>query len=913
MNHERQRLTSANDPKTAWKRWGPYLSERQWGTVREDYSEDGNAWEYFPHDHARSRTYKWGEDGIAGYSDDQQRLCFALAFWNGKDPIIKERLFGLTNGEGNHGEDVKEVYFYEDSTPTHSWMRYVYMYPQSAYPYDNIVATNKARRRDEPEYELLDTGVFDDNRYFEILVDFAKAGPDDTCIRISVINRGPQAADLHVLPHLWFRNDWWLSPDAPRPHLRRPAPGAQAKHTVIAAEHHELGKYFLYCDGAPQLMFTENESNTQRLWKTPNAQPYVKDAFNDLLVNGAANTVNPAMVGTKSAAHYTVNVPAGATVTIRLRLATAPPSDAVKPFAEFDSTFESRKREADEFYSEVLPKGVSPDRARVMRQALSGMLWTKQYYFFDLDRWLDEHGSNPISGGKKHSRNREWFHMLNKHVISMPDKWEYPWYAAWDLAFHALALQLVDPEFARDQLELTLSENYLHPNGQIPAYEWNFGDVNPPVHAWSVIFVNAMSKVRGDHDPAFLKAAFPKLSQNFNWWINRKDPEGRNLFSGGFLGLDNIGVFDRSAPLPTGGHLLQVDGTAWMAFFSHCMLQMSLELVKDDPTYESAVARFLERFLWIAGGMHSSGDAPDSLWDEEDGFFYDVIVPAEGPPHRLKIKSMVGLLPLMASTVFEAHTVRDMSAVVERITQFTQRHPELMENIHPLGKPGVDGRRLLSIVNEDKLRRILARMLDENQFLSPFGIRSLSKEHAEKPFVYRAAGQEFKIDYQPAESLTGAFGGNSNWRGPIWFPVNILLLRGILNLHRYFGDGFQIECPTGSGTLMNLYQIACEISRRLENTFLVDPSGKRPVNGDSDRFKNDPAWRDRVLFYEYFHGDTGQGLGASHQTGWTGLVAFIADFFERVRSEDILTKWRATIKAPLTSKPTAPKSVHAKA
>ncbi|MCK6478055.1 MAG: glucosidase [Phycisphaerales bacterium] len=890
MNSECQRLAAAKDPKSAWKRWGPYLSERQWGTVREDYSEDGNAWDFFPHDHARSRAYKWGEDGIAGYCDDQQRLCLALALWNGKDPIIKERLFGLTNGEGNHGEDVKEVYFYEDSTPTHSWMRYVYMYPQDAYPYDHIVATNRARRRDEPEYELLDTGIFDRNRYFEVQVDFAKSGPDDTFVRIRVINRGPEAASLHVRPHLWFRNDWWLKPEAPRPNVRECPAGRNAKHAIIAAEHHELGKFYLYCDGAPELLFTENETNTQRLWNQPNAQPYVKDAFNSLVVHGARDAVNPAKTGTKSAAHYAVDVPAGSTATIRLRLSAVAPPGLATPFAEFEATFEARKREADEFYAGVIPASLSPERANVMRQALSGMLWTKQYYFFDLDRWLDEHNANPISGGKKPSRNREWFHMLNRHVISMPDKWEYPWYAAWDLAFHALALQLVDPDFARDQLALTLSENYLHPNGQIPAYEWNFGDVNPPVHAWAVVFLHLLNKFRGKADPAFLKAVFPKLSQNFNWWINRKDPEGRNLFSGGFLGLDNIGVFDRSAPLPTGGHLLQVDGTAWMAFFSHCMLQMALELVQDEPSYETAIARFLERFLWIAGGMHTAGDAPDSLWDEEDGFFYDVLVPAEGTPHRLKIRSMVGLLPLMACTVFEEGTVRDMPAVVERIAEFSSRHPELMGNIHPLNKPGVAGRRLLSIVNEDKLRRILSRMLDENQFLSPFGVRSLSREHAANPFIYRAGDQEFRIDYQPAESLTGSFGGNSNWRGPVWFPVNALLLRGLLNLHRYYGDAFRIECPTGSGTKMNLYQVACELARRLESTFLPDASGRRPVNGDSPRFREDPAWRDRVLFYEYFHGDTGQGLGASHQTGWTGLVAFITDFFERIKSDDLLEK-----------------------
>lgn len=886
MSIERQRLDQANDPQTPWRRWGPYLSERQWGTVREDYSTDGNAWDYFPHDHARSRAYKWGEDGIAGYCDDQQRLCLAFAFWNGNDPILKERLFGLTNTEGNHGEDVKEIYFYDDSTPTHSWMRYTYMYPQKAYPYDQIVSTNKARTRNEPEYELLDTGVFNDNRYFEIMVDFAKANPDDTCIRLTVVNHGPQDAPLHILPHLWFRNDWWLKSNSKRPKLKQNA--VTPSFAAIEAQHAELGNYTLFCEGSPQLLFTENETNTERIWNQPNSQPYVKDAIHNYIIKGDKNAVNPAQTGTKSAAHYTLNVPAGKSITLRLRL--APASSLPQPFADFDSTFDARLKDADEFYAKVLPKGISPDRLRVMRQALGGMLWTKQYYFFDLDRWLDEHGANPISGGKKSARNREWFHMLNKHVISMPDKWEYPWYAAWDLAFHCLALQLIDPDFARQQLMLTLSENYLHPNGQIPAYEWNFGDVNPPVHAWAVVFINVMSKYRGDADPTFLKTVFPKLAQNFNWWINRKDPEGRNLFSGGFLGLDNIGVFDRSAPLPTGGHLLQTDGTAWMAFFSHGMLQMAIELAEEDPSQESSIARYLERFLWIAGSMHREGNAPDDLWDEQDGFFYDVLVPDNGPPHRLKIKSMVGLLPLMASTVFEEGVVRNMPLVIDRITEFSKRHPDLMKNIHPLEKPGVEGRRLLSIVTEDKLRRILTRMLDEKQFLSPYGIRSLSREHADQPFVYQAAGQEFRVDYQPAESLTGAFGGNSNWRGPVWFPVNALLLRGILNLYRYYGDSFKIECPTGSGNMMNLYQVANEIARRLESTFLPDASGKRPIYGNTPMFSTDPAWKDRILFYEYFHGDTGLGLGANHQTGWTGLTAFITDFFERIKSENLLSK-----------------------
>jgi hypothetical protein len=893
MSIETQRLTDARESKAPWKRWGPYLSERQWGTVREDYSNDGDAWNYFPHDHARSRAYKWGEDGIAGYSDDQQRLCWSLALWNGQDPILKERLFGLTNSEGNHGEDVKEYYFYADSTPTHSWMRFVYKYPQHAYPYDRIVATNRARKRDEPEYELLDTGVFDDNRMFDVTVEYAKAGPDDTCIRITVANRGPDAASLHVLPHLWFRNEWWLRPEVPKPSLREGPSGRE--FGVIAADHHELGRMFLYCEGKPELLFTENESNTQRLWNRPNVQPYVKDGINNRIVQGAADTVNPAKTGTKSAAHYTLEVPAGKSRTVRLRLTSTPPSPMLQPFSDFDSAMTARQREADEFYANVIPSSLNADRASVMRQAFAGMLWTKQFYFFDLDQWLDEHHANPISGGRKASRNREWFHMLNRHVISMPDKWEYPWYAAWDLAFHTLPLQQVDPDFAREQLSLMLSENYMHPNGQIPAYEWNFGDVNPPVHAWATVFFHAMRKYRGAPDRDFLQATFHKLAQNFNWWVNRKDPEGRNLFSGGFLGLDNIGVFDRSAPLPTGGHLHQADGTAWMAFYSHCMLQMALELAEDDPGYEDAVAKYIEHFLWIAGAMDREGDHQDDLWDEADGFFYDVLIKPDGTAERLRVRSMVGLLPLMASTVFSKGVLRTAPRAAERIQTFLTRHRDLTTNLHPIQNPGVNGRYLLSIVSEDKLRRILSRMLDENQFLGPYGIRSLSREHARSPFVFRHRDQEFRVEYQPAESLTGTFGGNSNWRGPVWIPVNALLIRGLINLYRYHGDDFKVECPTGSGRHMNLYQIAAEIVRRLEIAFLVDKGGRRPVNGPNSKFDADPHWRDHVLFYEYFHGDTGQGLGANHQTGWSGLIAFLVDFFERVQPKDLLEDRPASV------------------
>lgn len=883
---EQQRLLEAR-AGTPWKRWGPYLSERQWGTVREDYSDDGNAWSYFPHDHARSRAYKWGEDGLAGLSDDKQRLCWALALWNGQDPILKERLFGLTNPEGNHGEDVKEYYFYLDSTPTHSWMRFLYKYPQSAYPYVDLVRTSASRSYHEPEYELIDTGVFDDDRYFDVFVEYAKATPDDILIQIHAVNRGPDPAPLHILPQLWFRDTWWLAPAAPRPALRALAGPAGA--SVIEAVHSELGAYYLYAEGAPALLFTENETNREQLWGQPNPQPYVKDAFHRYIIYGRSEAVNPDQTGTKSAAHYVLTVAPGATETVRLRLTSAAPAKNFRPFGpDYAQVFAERQAEADAFYASLTPPALNADQASVMRQALAGMLWTKQYYFFDLDTWLDEHNANPLSGGTHPIRNREWVHMLNEQIISMPDKWEYPWYAAWDLAFHTLALSVVDPDFSEEQLRLMLRDEYLHPNGQIPAYEWNFGDVNPPVHAWATLFNYTLDKIKGEEDRAFLKTAFTRLLLNFNWWVNRKDPQGRNLFSGGFLGLDNIGVFDRSAPLPTGGYLEQADGTAWMAFYSQNMLELAVELARHDPAYEDFILKFTGHFMFIAGAMDRAGIHGDELWDEEDGFFYDVLVLPDGRAERIKVLSMVGLLPLTATAVIPAEALDRFPEALERVRGFMARHPELLANIHPPGQPGVNGRRLIAVVNEQKLRRILARLFDENHFLSPFGIRSLSRYHLEHPYVVTVAGHEYRVQYLPAESDSGLFGGNSNWRGPIWFPVNALLIRALLQFYAYYGDDFTIEFPTGSGNHVTLFGAARAIAERLARIFLRDEEGRRPVFGATEKFQTDPHWRDHLLFYEYFHGDNGAGIGASHQTGWTGIVARLLQVFGWLEPEHVL-------------------------
>ncbi|WP_080887327.1 MGH1-like glycoside hydrolase domain-containing protein [Nitrospira japonica] len=892
MTREHERLEEARMHKLAWKKWGPYLSERQWGTVREDYSESGNAWDYFTHDQARSRAYRWGEDGLAGISDDKQQLCFALALWNGEDPILKERLFGLTNSEGNHGEDVKEYYFYLDSTPTHSYMKYLYKYPQAAYPYADLVQTNKSRTRHEMEYELIDTGVFDDDRYFDVLVEYAKETPDDILIKISVSNRGKEAASLHVLPTLWFRNTWSWSKGAVKPGIEQ-VTGAKGL-TVAMASHEGLSKRYLTCEGDIPLLFTENESNMQRLFNKSSASAYVKDGIGEYVVNGQQAAVNPYRTGTKTAADYQLRVKGGETKVVRLRLShAAPPEDSasVRSFATgFEKVMGERLREADEFYASITPPSLNKEEALVMRQSLAGMLWTKQYYYFDLDKWLEEHGADPLSPAKSPNlRNRHWYHMLNDDVISMPDKWEYPWYAAWDLAFHCVALTAVDPDFAKEQLELMLHDMYIHPNGQVPAYEWNFGDVNPPVHAWATWFVYQADKQRhGEGDVEFLKNGFQKLLLNFTWWVNRKDPTGRNVFEGGFLGLDNIGVFDRSAPLPTGGCLEQADGTAWMALFSQNMLDIAVELAKHDPVYEEMALKFLQHFLWIAAAMDRIGEHHDEMWDEEDGFFYDLLRLPDGHATRLKVRSMVGLLPLCASTVFEMDIEERHPDLLGRAREFLRRHPELMATIAPPNKPGAHNRRLLSILDETKLRRVLSTMLDESEFLSPFGIRSLSRYHLDQPYIFKVHGEEYRVSYLPAESDTGMFGGNSNWRGPVWMPVNVLIIRALLNLYAYYGNDFTVECPTGSGKRMNLFEVSREITLRLSRIFVPDETGRRPVFGGNEKFQSDPFWRDCIPFYEYFHGDDGAGLGASHQTGWTGLIGRLLQIHGAVNAESIL-------------------------
>src|SRR5450631_1415177 len=895
MDTEKMRLQQAREINIPWKKWGPYLSERQWGTVREDYSENGDAWNFFTHDHARSRAYRWGEDGIAGISDDKQRLCFSLALWNGKDPILKERYFGLTNSEGNHGEDVKEYYFYLDSTPTHSYMKTLFKYPQAAYPYADLVQTNSRRSREEMEYELLDTGVFHEDRYFDVFVEYAKAGPEDILIRITAINRGPEASSLQLLPTLWFRNDWskWIADSnraAEKPIIRqaKTASGLSA----IKASHKNLGEFVLSVDGDTPLLFTENETNHEKLFPgSKNESPHVKDGINDYVVYGYTGAVNPEKQGTKASAQFQLEIDAGETSVIRLRLTKkndAEESD--NPFGKaFEKIFADRITEADAFYQSVTPATVTAGQAQVMRLALAGMLWSKQYFFFDGDNWLDEHNSNPLHTGFRAARNSEWFHMLNEDIISMPDKWEYPWYAAWDLAFHALPLSIVDPEFAKQQLEMMLRGSYLHPNGQMPAYEWNFSDVNPPVHAFATLFLYRTEQaLRGEVDLDFLKSSFNKLLLNFTWWVNRKDRSGKNVFEGGFLGLDNIGVFDRSAPLRTGGHLEQADGTAWMSLFSQNMLEMAIELAANDPSYQDMVFKFMEHFYFIAAAMNRPGD--DGMWDEEDGFYYDLLRLPDGSGQRLKVRSLVGLLPLCATTVIEKyqrdHIPYALASVAERI----RRMPELMRTIHPTGAGhlGVADRGILALVNPERLRRILTKMLDENEFLSPHGIRSISKFHEQHPFVFHVQGQEFRVDYLPAESNTGMFGGNSNWRGPIWMPMNVMILRALLNFYLYYGDNFKIEFPTGSGKMMNLFDVSKEISERLISIFTRNEEGRRPVYGGMEKFQNDPHWRDLILFHEYFHGDNGAGLGASHQTGWTGVIAKIIQLYGSLNSKQAL-------------------------
>jgi hypothetical protein len=866
---EHRRLDESRERKAHWKRWGPYLSERAWGTVREDYSPYGNAWEYFPHDHARSRAYRWNEDGLAGICDRHQKICFALALWNGQDPIVKERLFGLTGNEGNHGEDVKEYYFYLDSTPTHSYMKYLYKYPQRAYPYADLVEENRRRGKRAGELELLDTGAFEDDRYFDVQVEYAKNTPEDLLALVTVSNRGREQARVEVLPTLWFRNTWSWDANAPRPVLREAAPDG----TLVEVIEPEYGTRWLSCDLPEGLLFTENETNNRRLFNAGNTGPYVKDGINDYLVHGAVGAVNPEKRGTKVAAHYSLEIPAGESITIRLRFSDLRLEHGVGQ--DFERVFEARRREADEFYATVIPPSLSSDAANVMRQSLGGLLWSKQFYHYVVKDWIDGDAGLPRPPQeRRQGRNKEWRQLYNADVISMPDKWEYPWYAAWDLAFHCVPLALVDSDFAKEQLSLLLREWYMHPNGQLPAYEWAFGDVNPPVHAWAAWRVYKIEKKRrGKGDLHFLARIFHKLLLNFTWWVNRKDAEGMNVFQGGFLGLDNIGVFDRSAPLPTGGHLEQSDGTSWMAMYTLNLLAIATELARYDAAYEDVASKFWEHFLYIAHAMNNRGSDGLALWNEEDGFFYDVLHLPGGDRRPLKVRSMVGLIPLFAVETLEPELLDRLGGFRRRLEWFIDNRRDLTANVACMRTTGRGERRLLSIVTPDQLRSVLKVMLDEREFLSSYGIRALSRVHKDRPYVLSVDGHEHRVDYEPAESSTGLFGGNSNWRGPIWFPVNYLIIESLQKFHHYLGDDFTVECPTGSGRMMTLWQVAEELSRRLSHIFLRDRDGHRPVYRHAEKFQSDPHWRDLILFHEYFNGDDGSAVGASHQTGWTGLVA----------------------------------------
>ncbi|MGH9547685.1 MAG: MGH1-like glycoside hydrolase domain-containing protein [Terriglobales bacterium] len=870
MTQEEIRLAESEARKKHWKRWGPYLSERAWGTVREDYSLYGNAWESLPHDHARSRAYRWNEDGLAGISDRRQSVCFALALWNERDPILKERAFGLTGNEGNHGEDVKEYYFYLDSTPTHSYMKYLYKYPQAEFPYTKLVQENRLRGKDQPEYELLDTGIFDDDRYFDVVAEYAKADIEDILIRITVSNRGPETANLRLLPTIWFRNTWSWGEGNAQPRLQ---PASKSPDPAIGLDHPETGTRWLHCEGSPELLFTENETNARRLFGVDSRTRYVKDGINDYIVHGAREAVNPEHSGTKASAHYTLIVGPGETAVVRLRL-TNSDLKAKSAFDGFDRTFTLRRNEADEFYATVIPQNLTPDAQNVMRQGFGGMLWSKQFYHYVLKQWLEGDPGQPAPPPeRRNGRNHEWPHLYNADVISMPDKWEYPWYAAWDLAFHCIPLALVDPDFAKEQLVLMLREWYMHPNGQIPAYEWALGDVNPPVHAWASWRVYKIDKKRkGKGDREFLQRVFHKLLLNFTWWVNRKDAAGMNIFQGGFLGLDNIGVFDRSAPLPTGGYIEQSDGTSWMAMYTLNLLAMALELAREDPAYEDVASKFWEHFIYIARAMSHRGQEGMGLWNEEDGFFYDVLQLPDGAKFPMKIRSMVGLIPLFAVETLEPDVLNRHPGFKRRLEWFVENRPDLTDNIACMTMEGKGDRRLLAIADPDQLREILKYMLDEREFLSPYGIRALSQFHRDHPYMLNVNEMEHRVDYEPGESSTGLFGGNSNWRGPVWFPTNYLLVESLQKFHHYLGEDFKVEFPTGSGKMMTLWEVAGELSRRMTNLFLRDEKGRRPVFGNLEKFQTDPHWRDLILFHEYFHGDSGAGIGASHQTGWTGVV-----------------------------------------
>jgi hypothetical protein len=872
---ESLRLVEDRSRSANWKRWGPYLSERQWGTVREDYSADGSAWSYFPHDHARSRAYRWGEDGLLGICDRECRLCFALALWNGRDAILKERLFGLAGYEGNHGEDCKECYFYLDSTPTHSYMKALYKYPQAAFPYAQLIEENRRRSKTDPEFELLDTGLFDEGRYFDVFAEYAKASPDDVLIRITTANRGPEAAFLHVLPTLWFRNTWsWGCGHEgcwPKPYLGRGLAG------TLLAHHVSLGRFCLAVqplfDGTvPEFLFTENETNSAGLFGTAGATPYAKDSFHEYIVNGRMDAVNPKERGTKAGAYYHVLVPAGGQVIFRLRLcaekeATSQPFDAA-----YDQVFADRIREADDFYAAQIPPGLRDEQRQVARQAYAGLLWTKQFYHYVINDWLGGDPEQPAPPqARKEGRNRDWTHLHNRDVISMPDKWEYPWYAAWDLAFHMLPLARIDPSFAKEQLVLFLREWYMHPNGQIPAYEWALSDVNPPVHAWACWRVYKITGPPGNRDRLFLSRVFQKLLINFTWWVNRKDIEGKHLFSGGFLGLDNIGMFDRSKPLPDGGQLEQADGTAWMAFYCATMLSMALELAQENPAYEDVASKFFEHFVAIADAMNTLGGT--GLWDEQDGFYYDRLHTG-GRVIPARIRSMVSLIPLFAVEVLEDRAIECLPGFRKRLQWFLENRQDLARHISYMMAEGESGRghRLLAIPSRARLERVLRYLLDENEFLCPYGVRSLSRFHKENPHVCCTGGQENRVAYVPGDSDSWMFGGNSNWRGPVWFPVNYLLIEALERYHHFYGDALRVECPTGSGRLMNLAEVACDLGTRLARIFLPDAEGCRPCHGRERLFAVDPHWQDLILFYEYFHGDNGRGVGASHQTGWTALV-----------------------------------------
>jgi hypothetical protein len=874
---EDTRLAQDAERKFNWKRWGPYLAERQWGTVREDYSADGECWSYFPFEHSRSRAYRWGEDGLLGITDRECRLCFALALWNEQDPILKERLFGLGGSQGNHGEDVKEYYFYLDSTPTHSYLKALYKYPQVEFPYARLVEENRRRGREQPEFELADTGIFRANRYFDVLAEYAKNGPDDILIRITIANRGPEAAPLHLLPTLWFRNTWtWKCLDEdcwPKPRIELRNQGE------LLATHSTLGRFILFAgpgaDGQlPALLFTENESNQQRLFGAGNSSPYVKDAFGEWLINARAEAVNLENIGTKAAAYYGLNVPPGGQTSIQLRLVAEPAAAASGLFGQaFEQVFADRIREADEFYSARLPPEASAAEAGIVRQACAGLLWSKQFYHYVVKEWLEGDPAGPLPPpSRKEGRNHEWTHLYNRDVISMPDKWEFPWYAAWDLAFHMVAMARLDPFFVKEQLVLFLREWYMHPNGQLPAYEFEFSDVNPPVHAWGAWRVYKITSGKGARDRQYLARVFQKLLINFTWWVNRKDVRGKNLFSGGFLGLDNIGVFERSKPLPGGGFLEQADGTAWMAFYCNTMLAMALKLAEGDPAYEDMASKFFEHFVAIADSINFLGGT--GLWDEQDGFYYDQLH-VDGRTVPLRVRSMVGMIPLIAVEVLEEEIISRLPGFKKRMQWFLDHRQDLARHISYLELKGKNSHshRLLAIPSRERLLRVLRYLLDENEFLSPHGIRSLSRVHQYHPYLVTIGGREYRVGYEPGESASGLFGGNSNWRGPVWFPLNYLLIEALEKYHHFYGDTLQVECPTGSGRLMDLQQVARELNRRLASLFLPEPSGRRPCHGQQEQFTSDPCWRDLLLFYEYFHGETGAGLGASHQTGWTALVA----------------------------------------